>query len=224
MAVRFAAGTGPLAELVRQRQDLGTRWHAADQFLIEALSATGKTRSDAAIKSVREELANIERQIADADTKLAKEFPDYSALANPKPLSVAETQALLAPDEVLIAYLIGEKTSYVFAVKREGVQPGRSSTSAQRSSPRQSAPSVPDSTSPPTDWPRCGLRLRGRIATGRQQTPGVSATCFRPLRPRPAGIVPGFLGAFCRRRRRRPLACCFTARINSRSRWSRAAR
>lgn len=121
MAVRFAAGTGPLAELVRQRQDLGTRWHAADQFLIEALSATGKTRSDAAIKSVREELANIERQIADADTKLAKEFPDYSALANPKPLSVAETQALLAPDEVLIAYLIGEKTSYVFAVKREGV-------------------------------------------------------------------------------------------------------
>jgi CHAT domain-containing protein/Tfp pilus assembly protein PilF len=121
MAVRFAAGKGPLADLVRQRQDLGTRWHAADQFLLEALSATGTTRSDATIKAVREELASIEQQIADADARLAKEFPDYSALANPKPLSVAETQALLAPDEVLIAYLIGEKTSYVFAVKREGV-------------------------------------------------------------------------------------------------------
>jgi CHAT domain-containing protein len=121
MAVRFAAGTGPLADLVRLRQDLGARWHATDHFLLEALSATGERRSDAAIKAARAELSSIESQIEDADAKLAKEFPDYAALANPKPLSVAETQALLAPDEALIAYLIGDKTSYVFAVTREGV-------------------------------------------------------------------------------------------------------
>ena len=121
MAVRFAGGSGPLADLVRRRQDLGSRWHALDQVLIEAVSATGARRNEAAIKRLRGELASIETQIAEADARLAKEFPDYNALANPKPLSLADTQALLAPDETLISYLIGEKTSYVFAVSRDSL-------------------------------------------------------------------------------------------------------
>jgi CHAT domain-containing protein/Tfp pilus assembly protein PilF len=121
MAVRFAGGSGPLADLVRRRQDLGSRWHALDQVLIEAVSATGARRNEAAIKRLRGELASIETQIAEADARLAREFPDYNALANPKPLPLADTQALLAPDEALISYLIGEKTSYVFAVSRDSL-------------------------------------------------------------------------------------------------------
>jgi CHAT domain-containing protein/Tfp pilus assembly protein PilF len=121
MAVRFASGSGPLADLVRRRQDLGSRWHALDQVLIDAVSATGARRKEAAIKRLRGELASIETQIAEADARLAKEFPDYNALANPKPLSLADTQALLAPDEALISYLIGEKTSYVFAASHDSL-------------------------------------------------------------------------------------------------------
>ena len=121
MAVRFAGGTGPLADLVRRRQDLGSRWHALNQVLTEAVSATGARRNEAAIKRLRGELASIETQIVEADARLAKEFPEYNALTNPKPLSLADTQALLASDETLISYLIGEKTSYVFAVSRDGL-------------------------------------------------------------------------------------------------------
>ena len=121
MAVRFAGGSGPLADLVRRRQDLGSRWHALDQVLIEAVSATGPRRNEAAIKRLRGELRSIETQIAEVDERLATEFPDYNALANPKPLSLADAQALLAPDETLISYLIGEKTSYVFAVSRDSL-------------------------------------------------------------------------------------------------------
>ena len=119
MGVRFAAGTGPLADLVRRRQDLGSRWHALDQILIEGEAATGARRNETAIKRLRGELASIEVQIAEADARLAKEFPDYNALANPKPLSLADTQALLAPDEAMVSYLIGEKTSYVFVVRQD---------------------------------------------------------------------------------------------------------
>src|SRR5262245_6604033 len=121
MAVRFAGGSGPLADLVRRRQDLVSRWHALDQVLIEAVSATGAKRNETAIKRLRGELASIETQIAEADARLAKEFPDYNALANPKPLSLTDTQALLAPDEALISYLIGERTSYVFAVSSDSL-------------------------------------------------------------------------------------------------------
>ena len=70
---------------------------------------------------MRGELASIETQIVEADARLAKEFPEYNALTNPKPLSLADTQALLASDETLISYLIGEKTSYVFAVSRDSL-------------------------------------------------------------------------------------------------------
>jgi CHAT domain-containing protein/Tfp pilus assembly protein PilF len=120
MGVRFAARTGPLADLVRRRQDLGSRWHALDQLLIEGESATGARRNEAVIRGLRGELASIETQVAEADARLAKEFPEYNALANPKPLSLPETQALLAADEAMVSYLVGEKTSYVFAVSRDG--------------------------------------------------------------------------------------------------------
>jgi ABC transporter substrate binding protein len=50
-------------------------------------------------------IAGIDARIGQIDTKLANEFPEYAALANPQPLSVAEVQALLDDDDVLIALL-----------------------------------------------------------------------------------------------------------------------
>jgi hypothetical protein len=35
---------------------------------------------------------------------LASDFPDYAALAHPEPLSIAATQDLLGPDEVLVQF------------------------------------------------------------------------------------------------------------------------
>src|SRR5688572_25505396 len=46
-------------------------------------------------------------------------FPDYLALAEPKPLSVAEVQSLLKGDEALIAVLVGSARSFVWAISRD---------------------------------------------------------------------------------------------------------
>src|SRR5262249_54073439 len=46
-------------------------------------------------------------------------FPAYTALADPKPLRVAEAQALLNADEALVAILVGSSKSFVWAVTRE---------------------------------------------------------------------------------------------------------
>ena len=40
-------------------------------------------------------------------------------LNDPKPVTLAETQRLLAPDEALLAYLIGEEESYLWVVRRD---------------------------------------------------------------------------------------------------------
>src|SRR5262249_4752192 len=59
------------------------------------------------------------RQAAVA-ARLEKEFPDYAALIKPKPLSVADVQALLSASEALVFWLPGEQESYVFAVTQSG--------------------------------------------------------------------------------------------------------
>ena len=49
---------------------------------------------------------------------LKRRFPDYVALSNPQPLSVSETQALLADDEALVVFDLGA-LSYVWAITKD---------------------------------------------------------------------------------------------------------
>ena len=52
----------------------------------------------------------------------SKEFPDYAALASPKPLKAEEVQTLLGADEALVFFLTGDEESPVFALTREGFE------------------------------------------------------------------------------------------------------
>src|SRR5262249_18975315 len=52
---------------------------------------------------------DIDRQLATIDGQLAREFPRYPSLANPRPLSIAETQKLLLPNEALLFFTFETK-------------------------------------------------------------------------------------------------------------------
>ena len=69
---------------------------------------------------LRPQIADIERRLSATTDRLKREFPDYAALINPKPLTIEAIQRLLGPDEALLFWLTttGFKT-YVFAVTRE---------------------------------------------------------------------------------------------------------
>ena len=56
--------------------------------------------------------------------RLAREFPAYAELSSPAPLSIAQTQALLKPDEALVSFVSMNDKSYVFAVTREAAISG----------------------------------------------------------------------------------------------------
>jgi CHAT domain-containing protein/tetratricopeptide (TPR) repeat protein len=105
MATRHAKGDGVLAHLIRERQDLGGEWQAKDQRLMAAWSQTFDKRNATAESELRDRLSAIDVRIADIDRTLKQEFPDYAALANPEPLTVAEVQALLAKDEAVVLFL-----------------------------------------------------------------------------------------------------------------------
>jgi hypothetical protein len=118
MAARQAKGTGPLAQAVRERQDLERQWRVADARLNDAVA-----KGDVTLASeLRRELGGLDGKFAGIDARLVREFPDYAELSSPKPLSIAAAQALLGTDEALVFWLVGYKESYVFAVSREGFE------------------------------------------------------------------------------------------------------
>jgi len=119
MAARFASGNDELARLARTRQDALERWQVLDAEWVKAVSKpTGERRADREAR-LREELAGLDQKIAELDTTLQRTFPEYQDLTSPEPLLMQEAQKLLVPQEALLAYLVGEKESYLWLVRKD---------------------------------------------------------------------------------------------------------
>ena len=119
LAVRFAAGGGRLADLVRQDQDLAGEAAALDKALIAAVSKEPSKRDPVAEQRIRERIAATAKERDDLQTVFRQQFPDYAALSRPEPLTVKGIEALLADDEALVIVSLGAKKSYVWAITRD---------------------------------------------------------------------------------------------------------
>jgi len=131
LAVRFAAGSGRLAQLVRQDQDLAGEAAALDKAILAALSTEPSKRNIATEQRIKDRIGVIGKQRSDLQTVFAREFPDYAALSNPQPLTVKDIQALLTNDEALVIISLatapngpknGPQKSYVWAITRSAAE------------------------------------------------------------------------------------------------------
>ncbi len=122
LAVRLAAGTDRLAQLVRRDQDLASEAEALDKAIVAAVSKERARRDMAAEQKSRDRLAVIAAERAGLQQTFAVEFPDYAALSNPLPLKAKEMQALLSDSEALVLFAVADKESYVFAMTRDRVE------------------------------------------------------------------------------------------------------
>ncbi|QWG23137.1 CHAT domain-containing protein [Bradyrhizobium sediminis] len=119
LAVRLAAGSDRLAELVRRDQDLAAEAEALDKSVVAAVSKDRSKRDAAAEQRARARLAAIATERASLQRILAAEFPDYAALSNPLPMTAQEIQSLLSGDEAMVLFAVTGKESYVIAITRE---------------------------------------------------------------------------------------------------------
>jgi tetratricopeptide (TPR) repeat protein len=122
MSTRFASGPGALGSLVRESQDLAAAWREQDKTLLDALSNPEGRHDRARIDGLRRKIAETEGRLKAVAAQIDKEFPDYAALADPKPPTAEEVQRLLGADEALVFFLAGVKESYAFAFTREGFE------------------------------------------------------------------------------------------------------
>ncbi|AMA61021.1 CHAT domain-containing protein [Bradyrhizobium sp. CCGE-LA001] len=121
LAVRLAAGSDRLAELVRRDQDLASESEALDKAIIAAVSKPSAQRDLSVEQRSRARIAAIANERSGLQKTLAVEFPDYASLSNPLPLATREIQVLLSADEAMVVYAVVDKQSYVIAITREGV-------------------------------------------------------------------------------------------------------
>jgi CHAT domain-containing protein/tetratricopeptide (TPR) repeat protein len=101
MSMRFAKGPGPLAALVRERQDLIEHRQGKTRRLDMAAGRADAKAADEA----RTAISVLDSRLAAIDGRLTAEFKEYAELAKPKPLTIATVQALLKPDEALVLFL-----------------------------------------------------------------------------------------------------------------------
>jgi CHAT domain-containing protein len=119
LAVRLAAGSDRLADLVRSDQDLAAEAEALDKTILTAVSKEPSKRDAAAEQRSRLRLGVIAAERATLQKTFAIEFPDYAALSNPLPMTTKEIQALLSGDEAMALFAVADRQSYVVALTRD---------------------------------------------------------------------------------------------------------
>ena len=103
LMARFAAGTSELARLVRKDQDLTAESDLLDKNIIAAMSKSSLERNSAVEDQIHKRIGEVKLEHDRLQEELNRRFPDYVVLSKPPPLSVKDTQSLLAGDEALIA-------------------------------------------------------------------------------------------------------------------------
>lgn len=119
MAARFGAGNDAIAGLVRRQQDLKASLETLGKRITSELGQADGKRNDLLIASLRAQAAQMQKSLDDVTAQLDRSFPAYAELSNPQPLSIAQTQALMRPDEALVTFILLDDKSYAFAVTRE---------------------------------------------------------------------------------------------------------
>ena len=96
LAARFAAGSNELGQLVRKDQDLTTEADRLDQSIVAAVSKPPAERNTSAEDQIRKRIEEIKVERDKLQDAFNQRFPDYVALSKPQPLTIEQTQALLA--------------------------------------------------------------------------------------------------------------------------------
>ena len=120
MALRQAKGSGALADLIRERQDLVRQWQALDQQLQSALASATASRSQGTEREWQQRMAALDTRRTLIDQRLQVEAPEFARLSQPEPLSAVEARGLLRSDEALVQFMVTHKETFVFAVSSAG--------------------------------------------------------------------------------------------------------
>ncbi|MBI3434373.1 MAG: CHAT domain-containing protein, partial [Proteobacteria bacterium] len=119
MAVRFSAADPALAAVIRDEQDARGELRSLDHALAAALAAPLERRNQLLIDVTRRNIADMSSRVSRLQARFDRDFPQYAALRQPRPLALAQTEKLLGGDEAIVYLLVNSSETHVFAVTRD---------------------------------------------------------------------------------------------------------
>lgn len=128
----FPGVTPEVQKLIRRRRVLIEELAPSDGVNggVQASDLIGQSQLD--IEQADRFAEAKRREYRDIDQSLQRLAPDYFNLVRPRPLPVAEAQALLAPDEVALLLLPSDRGTHIFAITRESARWHRSNWNADQ--------------------------------------------------------------------------------------------
>ncbi|MBS0525067.1 MAG: CHAT domain-containing protein [Proteobacteria bacterium] len=119
-AVRAAARDPALANLARREQDAERRVGVALASLNGLLSQPSQERDPQAVEARRAAVTQLRGERDALRREVREKYPDYGALAAPRPPGLRELRPLLAPDEAYVSIHLGQDKSYVWVLRKDG--------------------------------------------------------------------------------------------------------
>jgi CHAT domain-containing protein len=119
-SARTGTGDPALAALVRDEQDLTKRVNAQLGTLNNVLTLPSGQRDESTVKALQASIAKLRGERDKERADIAKRFPHYAELIDPKPPSVEQIKAVLKPDEALLSFYFGRDIGFVWAVPKDG--------------------------------------------------------------------------------------------------------
>jgi CHAT domain-containing protein/tetratricopeptide (TPR) repeat protein len=119
-AARSAIHDPKLAQLARDEQDLSRRIAVLNDTLSRLLSSPPDQRLEKIIADIRRDIPLFKAERKRLREQIDKEFPEYSILINPKPLSPVDVQGLLKADEAMLAIYSGVRRTYLWGIPKSG--------------------------------------------------------------------------------------------------------
>ena len=121
VSARFAEGDDALGQLAEERETLIVRRDALEKELERLYSIDGEDGRTRRAETRSQYQATLDRLKA-VDADIEARFPAYAELTSPRALSVAETQALLGPDEALLLVLVNPEATYIWGVSHDRIE------------------------------------------------------------------------------------------------------
>ena len=131
-AARAAANQPGLGELIRKEQDLRQEVASLYDFLLRMMGTPPEEQLPKVIADMRSRVAAITKERTQLSAQIAKQFPDYAALVNPRAATFAEARQALRPGEALMSILSSADRSFVWGVNAAGQVSFHSSALGER--------------------------------------------------------------------------------------------
>jgi len=109
-----------LSKLVREEQDLNQQITFLTKFSKELAMQPASEQLPQIQAKMKSDIEQLRKDAKRATMLIALDFPEYAELVNPKPISLEKIQKTIKPNETLVTWFVGTKTSYVWAVNQQG--------------------------------------------------------------------------------------------------------